>query len=140
MQTRLEHARCEGNTLENDPGDMLLESLREAVPVAQPTSVDIAGMTAAQQNFQSAVDEVNTAYQSMEMQQSSLAAIWTGETSTAFGQALTQWLEDFGVVRTQLQNMLETLSSNTGVYANTNEEATATAQKVASSIGGLPGL
>jgi WXG100 family type VII secretion target len=119
---------------------MLLESLREAVPVAQPTSVDIAGMTAAQQNFQSAVDEVNTAYQSMEMQQSSLAAIWTGETSTAFGQALTQWLEDFGVVRTQLQNMLETLSSNTGVYANTNEEATATAQKVASSIGGLPGL
>ena len=107
--------------------------------MTQPTSVDIAGMTAAQQNFQSAVDEVNTAYQSMESQQSSLAAIWTGETSTAFGQALTQWLEDFGVVRTQLQNMLETLSSNTGVYANTNEQATNSAMAAAKSMG-LPGF
>lgn len=119
---------------------MSLESLREVVqPVTQPTSVDIAGMTAAQRNFQSAVDQVNTAYQAMETQQGALAGAWTGETSTAFGQALTRWLEDFGVVRTQLGTILETLSSNTGVYANTNEEATNTAIQ-AGQFSGLPGF
>ncbi|HEY6494974.1 MAG TPA: WXG100 family type VII secretion target [Trebonia sp.] len=107
--------------------------------MAQPTSVDIAGMTAAQQGFQNAVDEVNTAYNAMESQQSALAAAWTGETSTAFGQALSRWLEDFGVVRTQLINILETLSANTGVYANTNEEATNTAIQ-AGKFAGLPGF
>jgi WXG100 family type VII secretion target len=107
--------------------------------VTQPTSVDIAGMTAAQQNFQNAVDQVNTAYQAMETQQSALVAAWTGETSTAFGQALTKWLEDFGVVRTQLGTILETLSANTGVYANTNEEATTTAMQ-AGQFSSLPGF
>jgi WXG100 family type VII secretion target len=107
--------------------------------MSQQTSVDISGMTSAQRNFQNAVDEVNTAYQAMESQQGALAGVWTGETSTAFGQALTKWLEDFGVVRTQLINILETLSANTGVYANTNEEATNKAMQ-AGQFSGLPGF
>jgi WXG100 family type VII secretion target len=108
--------------------------------MSQPTtSVDITGMTAAQKTFQSAFDEVNTAYQAMESQQEALAAAWTGETSTAFGQALDHWLSDFGVVRQQLGNILGTLSQNTGVYANTNEQANNDAQQAAKLIG-LPGF
>jgi len=109
--------------------------------MTQPTtSVDVTGMAAAQQAFQNAVDQVNTSYQSMESQQGALAAAWTGETSTAFGQALTRWLEDFGVVRTQLINILETLSANTGVYANTNEQATNAAAQVGKNLSSLPGF
>jgi WXG100 family type VII secretion target len=96
-------------------------------------------MIAAQGHFQTAVDQVNTAYDAMERQQEALAAAWTGETSTTFGQALIHWLDDFGVVRTQLINILETLSQNTGVYANTNEEATNIAMQ-AGKFQGLPGF
>lgn len=103
------------------------------------TSVNVQGMIAAQNNFQNTVDQVNTAYNAMQTQQESLAAAWSGETSTAFGQALNQWLEDFGVVRTQLVTILETLSHNTGVYASTNEEATSIAMQ-AGKFAGLPGF
>ena len=96
-------------------------------------------MIQAQTHFQNAVDQVNTAYNAMQTQQEALAASWTGETSTAFGQALNEWLDDFGIVRTQLISILETLSQNTGVYANTNEEASNIAMK-AGRFAGLPGF
>jgi WXG100 family type VII secretion target len=96
-------------------------------------------MVAAQKNFQNTLDQVNTAYSSMQTQQESLAAIWSGDTSSAFGQALEQWLEDLGIVRKQLANILETLSHNTGVYANTNEEATNIAMQ-AGKFAALPGF
>lgn len=109
-------------------------------PMTTPhTAVDIEGMKLAQPNFQNAVDQINTAYTAMESQQEELAASWTGETSTAFGQALAQWLSDFGVVRTQLQRILELLSTNTGIYANVNEEATNEAMKTGK-FQGLPGF
>jgi len=63
--------------------------------MAGQTSVDVQGMTAAQANFQNALDQVNTAYSNMTEQQSTLAANWTGETAATFGNALNQWLEDF---------------------------------------------
>lgn len=104
------------------------------------TSVDVQGMTAAQQNFQSALDQVNTAYTNMTEQQSMLAANWTGETASTFGQALNQWLEDFSTVRTQLTRILEALSSNTGVYANTNEQSQQMAGSFQSGLSGVQGL
>jgi WXG100 family type VII secretion target len=108
--------------------------------MAQPTSVDIQGMTQAQGNFQTALDQVNTAYSDMREQQSTLAANWTGETASSFGQALEQWLEDLNTVKTQLSNMLETLSQNTGVYANTNETSQQVASQFTSGLAGVTGL
>lgn len=104
------------------------------------TSVDVQGMTAAQGNFQNALDQCNTAYSNMTEQQSTLAANWTGETASAFGQALNQWLEDFNTVRTQLSRITETLSTNTGVYSNTNEQSQQMASSFASGMSGVQGL
>jgi WXG100 family type VII secretion target len=107
---------------------------------SNPTSVDIQGMTTAQGNFQSALDQVNTAYSNMTEQQSTLAANWTGETASTFGGALNQWLDDFNTVKTQLSNMLETLSQNTGVYTNTNEGSQQMASSFTSGMSGVTGL
>ena len=104
------------------------------------TSVDVAGMTSAQSNFQSALDQVNTAYTDMTEQQSTLTANWTGETSSMFGQALSQWLEDMNVVQTNLSSILEALSQNTGVYANTNEQSSQMANSFKSGMSGVQGL
>ena len=104
------------------------------------TSVDVQGMTAAQANFQNALDQVNTAYSNMTEQQSTLAGNWTGETASTFGQALEQWLQDFATVRTQLTRILETLSQNTGVYSNTNEQSTQMASSFRSGLSGVQGL
>jgi WXG100 family type VII secretion target len=76
----------------------------------------------------------------MTEQQSTLQANWTGETASAFGQALEKWLEDFNIVKTQLSNMLEKLSQNTGVYANTNEGSQQMAQSFSSGMSGVTGL
>jgi WXG100 family type VII secretion target len=108
--------------------------------MAGPTSVDIQGMTAAQGNFQNALDQVNTAYSNMQEQQSTLQANWTGETASTFGNALSQWLEDFNTVKQQLAKITETLSQNTGVYANTNEGSQQMAGSFANGLSGVAGL
>lgn len=106
----------------------------------QTTSVDVQGMTAAQATFQNALDQVNTAYSSMTEQQATLAANWYGETASAFGGALDQWLQDFSTVRAQLTKILETLSANTGVYANTNDGSQQMAASFSSGLSGVSGL
>jgi WXG100 family type VII secretion target len=108
--------------------------------MAGNTSVNVEGMIAAQGNFQTALDSVNTAYGNMEEQQGNLQANWTGETASAFGQALGQWLTDCNTVKTQLSTILDVLSQNTGVYANTNEGSTQMAQSFANGMSGVPGL
>jgi WXG100 family type VII secretion target len=97
-------------------------------------------MISAQGNFQNALDSVNTAQTNMTEQQSTLLANWTGETASAFGQALEQWLTDCGTVKTQLTTILEALSQNTGVYANTNEGSTQMATAFKNGMSGVPGL
>jgi WXG100 family type VII secretion target len=104
------------------------------------TAVDIQGMIGAQGSFQSALDHVNTAYSDMTEQQSVLAANWSGEAASNFGAALTQYLEDLGTVKTQLTGILEKLSSNTGVYANTNEGSTQLANVFKTGLPGLTGI
>jgi len=104
------------------------------------SSVDVQGMIAAQGNFQKALDQVNTAYYDMTEQQGTLQANWAGETASAFGMALSQWLEDLSVVRVQLSGIVETLSQNTGVYANTNEGSQQIAASFAKGLSGVPGL
>jgi WXG100 family type VII secretion target len=108
--------------------------------VTTPTSVNIPGMVAAQGNFQNALDQVNTAFSNMQEQQSTLAANWTGDTASTFGQALEQWLSDMNTVKTQLSNMTETLSTNTGVYTNTNEGSQQMAASFTSGMSGVAGL
>lgn len=107
---------------------------------ANPTSVDVQGMVAAQNSFQNALDQCNTAYSNMSEQQSTLASNWTGEAASSFGQALNQYLEDLNTVRSQLSTMLETLSSNTGVYTNTNEGSSQMASAFANGLPGLTGI
>lgn len=109
--------------------------------MADPTtSVDVPGMVAAQQKFQDALGQVNTAYKSMEEQQITLGANWHGETSSSFGIALTNWLDDFGVVQKQLVNLIEALASNTHVYANTAEASQQIADSFKNGMSGLAGL
>ncbi len=108
--------------------------------MAGDTSVSVEGMVAAQGHFQTALDQCNTAYSSMSEQQSTLAGNWTGEAASAFGQALTNYLDDLQTVRTQLSTITEALSANTGVYSNTNEGSTQLAQSFATGLPGLNGI
>jgi WXG100 family type VII secretion target len=108
--------------------------------MAGSTSVDVQGMTAAQASFQNALDQMNASFSNMSEQQSNLQANWAGETASTFGNALNQWLEDFSTVRSQLSQMLEVLSTNTGVYANTNENSQQAASSFSGGLGGVPGL
>jgi WXG100 family type VII secretion target len=106
----------------------------------QMTSVDIAGMQAAQTSFQNALDQVNTAYNNMSEQQGALAANWSGETSSKFGMALEKWLEDFQIVQKELASIIDTLGTNTGVYANTEDESTQMANAFANGMSTQAGL
>ena len=108
--------------------------------MAGDTSVSLEGMKAAQGNFQNALEQCNTAYTSITEQQSVLAGNWTGEAASAFGQALTNYLDDLQIVRTQLSNITEQLSQNTGVYANTNEGSTQLANQFSTGLPGLSGI
>jgi WXG100 family type VII secretion target len=101
------------------------------------TSVDIQGMVSAQQDFQNALDQVNTAYQDMSEEQMTLAANWTGEAASTFGKALAAYLDDLGIVQKQLAGMCEKLSQHTGVYTNTHEQS---GEMAAAFMQGLPGL
>jgi WXG100 family type VII secretion target len=97
-------------------------------------------MTAAQGNFQTALDQVNTAYNNMTQQQENLIQNWQGDAAQAFVGAVDKWLEDFGVVRSQLVKMVETLSSNTGVYSNTTEGSQQMASAFANGLTSVPPL
>jgi WXG100 family type VII secretion target len=113
--------------------------------MAQLTSVELQGMTAAQSTFQTALDDSTSSYSSIEGQIEALQASWTGEAASVYTQAMTQWLEDFRTVNQALSTMLEKLSQNTNVYANTHSDTEQAAQQVAQTIGsggfaGLPGL
>ncbi|GAA3760153.1 WXG100 family type VII secretion target [Streptomyces tremellae] len=109
------------------------------------TSVDIEGMKRAQGTFQTAVDESSSSYSNMEGQIEALGPAWTGQAATIFHGAMGKWLEDFRTVNQQLQRMLETLSQNTGVYANVHSDTEDKAQQVqqlisSGNLGGLPGF
>ncbi|MCW2904626.1 MAG: hypothetical protein JWO67_6891 [Streptosporangiaceae bacterium] len=105
------------------------------------TSVSLEGMKLAQGNFESAVQEANSQYSMMQGQIETLLASWTGEAATVFGGAMNTWLQDFAVVRDQLQLMLEKLQQNTGVYTTTHDSTVQAAGAVRNSMpAGLPGF
>ncbi|MFC1408811.1 WXG100 family type VII secretion target [Streptacidiphilus sp. N1-12] len=108
------------------------------------TSVELQGMTAAQGTFQNALDETTSSYSQMDGQIEGLQASWSGDAANVYTQAMQQWLEDFNTVNGALRTMLEKLSSNTNVYANTHEDTQQVAQQVAQNISsgavGLPGF
>jgi WXG100 family type VII secretion target len=97
-------------------------------------------MTLAQADFQNALDQVNTVLGDMTQEQATLAGVWTGEAASSFGQALTQYLDDLGIVRNQLALMCEKLSSHTGVYSNTHQTSLQTANGFKQGLAGLQGL
>jgi WXG100 family type VII secretion target len=97
-------------------------------------------MTLAQGDFQTALDNVNTAYSDMSTEQSTLQSNWTGEAASSFGTALNLWLDDLNAVRNQLSIMLEKLSSHTGIYANTHEQSNEMANAFKQGLPGLAGL
>lgn len=108
--------------------------------MAGDTSVDVQGMITAQGHFQTALDQCNTAFNDMSEEQSTLAANWTGEAASAFGNALNTWLEDLNTVRSQLALITEKLSTHTGIYSNTSEGSTQMANAFLQGLPGLAGL
>jgi WXG100 family type VII secretion target len=108
-----------------------------AAAVTDQTSVDVQGMVLAQQDFQGALDVVNTVYSSMTEERDTLAASWSGEAASAFGQALQNWLDDVYYVQQELIIMIETLEEHTGIYAKTNEGSQEMAQEFKSGLAGL---
>jgi len=105
------------------------------------TQVDIQGMVAAQSTFQTALDQTSSSYSQMDGQIVGLQASWQGDAASIYHQAMQEWLNDFSRVNAALQRMLETLSSNTHVYANVHSDTQSTASRVASAMasgGGLP--
>jgi WXG100 family type VII secretion target len=107
------------------------------------TSVDAPGMVAAQSTIQNALDTAQSQYSNMLEQQSTLAANWTGETASAFGQALSAWLSDFQTVINALQSMLTVMAQNTGVYnttQDTNQQVASTVVNSTQSLAGNLGL
>ena len=112
-------------------------------PNGLPLSTDIQAMQNAQSIFDNALQDVNAISSSMQMQQETLAANWQGETASAFGNALTNFLGDLSKVQNALSNLMQTMSTNTGIYSNTNEESQSYQQAFAQgldSISALPGL
>ena len=69
-------------------------------------SVDVLGMSQAQNVMQEIYGQLNSAMQSMTEQQSTLAANWSGEASTSFGQALSNFIEDFNKINGALVGMI----------------------------------
>jgi WXG100 family type VII secretion target len=104
------------------------------------TSVDIEGMIKAGQGLESAHNHLQASYNNMRGQAESLQVSWRGETSSAFGVALAQWLDDFGAVLALLQGIGEALANNTGVYGGTVDVNNQVTKIAAGSLGKLPGL
>jgi uncharacterized protein YukE len=99
------------------------------------TSVDLGALQKAQGIFQTALSEVNTVYNDMEYQQTTLSANWAGETASAFGLALSNYLNDLWAIRNELILIANTLSEQTGIYVNTQEDANQVEQAFSSQQG-----
>ena len=100
-------------------------------------SVDVMGMAQAQNVMQEIYGQLNSAMQNMSEQQSTLAANWSGEASTSFGQALENFIGDFGKINNALVGMMEALSQNTNIYVNTNATSTQMAQAFTNNTSGM---
>jgi WXG100 family type VII secretion target len=106
-------------------------------PTSGFASVDVLGMSQAQNVMQEIYGQLNSAMQSMTEQQSTLAANWSGEASTSFGQALNNFIEDFNKINGALVGMMEALSQNTHIYVNTNDTSTQMAQAFTNNTSGM---
>jgi uncharacterized protein YukE len=114
-------------------------------PTGLPTSADIEAMQRAEPIFQTALDAVTTSYQKMLVQQETLQANWVGETASAFGAALSSYLEDLVKIQSALKDLMSNMGVNTGIYANTQETNQQVAQAFTQTVNsgafsGLPGL
>jgi WXG100 family type VII secretion target len=85
------------------------------------TSVDVQGMQLAQEDFQQALDQMNSVYSAMTEEADNLSASWSGMAASSFGQALGAWLDDLYQIRQELVVMTESLSAHTGIYSDANE-------------------
>jgi hypothetical protein len=66
----------------------------------------------------------------MEEQASTLAANWTGDTSSLFGQALANYIGAYGTVIAGWQSIVTIINQNRGIYQATNDSN----QQAASSV------
>jgi WXG100 family type VII secretion target len=100
-------------------------------------STDVMGMAQAQNVMQEIYGELNSAMQALQEQQSTLAANWSGEAQTSFGQALGNFIEDFNKINGALVGMMEALAQNTHIYVNTNDTSTQMAQAFTNNTSGM---
>lgn len=118
----------------------ITQSPTTAQASAASAAVDVLGMGLSRVDFENAITQCNSAKANMTDQQATLRASWTGEASSAFGQALQNWLEDLSFVITQLNAILSTMGSNTTLYSNTHQTTIDTATQFGSTQAGLQGL
>jgi uncharacterized protein YukE len=98
----------------------------------------------ARNHLQNALGQVNRALSDMTEEQNTLAANWAGETASKFGLALHQWLDDLGVVQSNLDTILNNIHTQFHIYVNTNDDSTGMVNAfqtgMAGSLSGLSGL
>jgi WXG100 family type VII secretion target len=100
-------------------------------------ATDVQGMAQAQEAMQTIHGQLGGALQALTEQQATLAANWSGEASSTFGQALANFIQDFETINNALVNMMETMSQNTNIYVNTNDASTAVAQAFVNNTSGM---
>ncbi|MFE3649151.1 WXG100 family type VII secretion target [Streptomyces sp. NPDC059101] len=97
-----------------------------------PTSVTVEGMQAALGAFREAEGTARSQLSAMTEQVSMLASNWTGDAASRYGGAMQTWLQDFNTVVSALDNMVQTLEQNTGVYRSTHDSTEQAASSLAS--------
>lgn len=110
--------------------------------MADMTQVDLAGLRSAINVFSNGVANFDTQYKAMSQTQANIASQWTGEASTAFGQAVQNWLTDFYKVIQVLNGMENALTQNTNLLDQTNQATIQRAQQAAAAVSmpRLPGF
>lgn len=112
-------------------------------PNGLPLSTDIEAMQRAQPIFDNALEEVTGILSPMTTLQDTLAANWQGETASAFGQAVEQFIADLNKMQGALTDITSKMSQNTGIVVNANADSDQIRQAFGqglSSIQGLPAL
>ncbi|WP_433261129.1 WXG100 family type VII secretion target [Actinosynnema sp. CS-041913] len=100
-------------------------------------SVATTGMKQAASLFEAASSSATRQMQSVNENQASLMASWTGDASAKFGQAMNDWERQFQIIIQELNHMIETMGGNATVYSQNEENATSIAGQWA---GGLSDL
>jgi WXG100 family type VII secretion target len=102
--------------------------------VAGESKVDRAAMAQAAQKLDEAVGTTRGIKNQLQGHRGELLSNWEGPAAAAFGRVFDQFDQDFQKVLTAMEGMHEKLMATRQTYERTEEEQTATVNKVAGLI------